>query len=983
MKGVFSIGIDRRFADELADGVLAAYGSDPLGLADVLILVPTRRSVRALREAFLRASDGKATILPRMAPLGDVDDGEWDLSSGDGSALALPPAVDPLEREALLARLVAAFKDDQGNPIAQSAAQALKLARELGRLLDELAIEGVGFDRLAGLVTGQFAEHWRRTLSFLEIIGTAWPAMLAERGQIDAIDRRSHAIRAQAARWRAAPPATPVIAAGSTGSQPATRELLTAIAGLPQGAVVLPGLDRDLDAASWDKLDPSHPQFGLHELLGALGVERADVLDWPGSRGAGDRARQVLVAELMRPAETSEAWSRPDPAALDHVARADCANAHQEATVIALALRAALNEPRRTAALITPDRDLARRVTAELKRWNIEIDDSAGAPLADTPPATLLRALLAAIDSGFAPVDLLALLKHPLCSLGQSRADLLDAARRLDRKYLRGLKPQSGLDAVRRIIANRRESDDPDADATRALIDRLDAATAGLAVLMAEGASPDALLDATIAAAEMLSSVDILWRGEAGEALADVLARLRGAWRGQPPIAGGEWPALLATMLASEAIRPRFGRHPRLSIWGPLEARLQRADLLVLGGLNEGTWPPSVETGPWLNRPMRAALGLPQPERRIGLSAHDFVAALAADHVLLTRAEREGGSPTVASRWLARLDALLGHDPGSAVEPPKYIQRGRRYIDWAEAIDRPDDYQPWPRPAPRPPLAARPTRLSVSSIEQWRRDPYGLYARQILKLRLLDPLEAELGAAERGSALHAALDEFLRKHPSGLLPGDAVAELEAIGETHLGELLTAPAERAFWWPRFRRLARWFVAEENKRRASGLRLLDGETPGSIEVGPRHHRLTITAIADRIDELGTGVWEVIDYKTGRVPSTRELEALFAPQLLLEAAMAETGGFRNIDGKAAEVILTYWRANGLGDGGEIKDIKGADQLIPAMLALVEKMVERFADPATPYLAVPWPEFIPHFNDYAHLERAAEWSIAGGSDE
>lgn len=380
---------------------------------------------------------------------------------------------------------------------------------------------------------------------------------------------------------------------------------------------------------------------------------------------------------------------------------------------------------------------------------------------------------------------------------------------------------------------------------------------------------------------------------------------------------------------------------------------------------------------------MRGALGLPQPERRIGLSAHDFVAALAADHVLLTRAEREGGAPTVSSRWLARLDALLGHDPNSASEPPKYIQRGRRYIDWAEAIDRPDAYKPWPRPEPRPPLAARPTQLSVSSIEQWRRDPYGLYARQILKLRLLDPLEAELGAAERGSALHAALDDFLKRHPSGLLPGDAVRELEEIGEKHLGELLTAPAERAFWWPRFQRLARWFVGEENNRRAAGVRLLDGETQGTLKVGPRNHPLTITAVADRIDELGPGVWEVIDYKTGRVPTTRELEALFAPQLLLEAAMAETGGFKKIKGKADEVILTYWRANGLGDGGEIKDIKGAAKLIPAMLALVEKMAERYANPNTPYVALPQPEFVPHFNDYEHLERVAEWSTTGGSDE
>jgi ATP-dependent helicase/nuclease subunit B len=981
MKSVFTIGIDRRFADELAAGVLAQHGGDPLALADVLILLPTRRSVRALREAFLRATGGKPTLLPRLAPLGDLDESEWEAAAGDSDALALPPAIEPAEREALLARLVSAFKDDEGHPIAQSAAQALKLARELGRLLDELAIEGVSFSQLEGLVEGNFASHWQRTLKFLAIVGEAWPQVLAERGQIDAIERRTQAIRAQAARWRAHPPATPVVAAGSTGSQPATRDLLAAIAQLPRGAVVLPGLDRDMDEASWKELDQSHPQFGLRELLAALDCQRSDVVDWPGGGGS---ARHLLITELMRPAETTEAWSRPPTSSLEHVTRADCATPHQEALVVALALRETLKEEGRTAALVTPDRELARRVAAELRRWNVDIDDSAGAPLADTPPAALLRALVTAVAEGFAPVALLALLKHPLCTLGGDRAVLLGAARRLDRKCLRGLKPTPGMPAIRAHIEKAKFGDPADRRAVAALIDQLDAATAGLAALMEAGATPAALLDATIAAGQTIATDATLWSGEAGEALADALARLRTAWAGPHEIPGGEWPALLSAMLETEIIRPGYGRHPRLAIWGPLEARLQRADLLVLGGLNEGTWPPAVETGPWINRPMRSALGLPQPERRIGLSAHDFAAALGAERVLLTRAEREGGAPTVPSRWLARLDALFGYEPGSSAPPPEYIQRGRRsYLAWADALDRPQDYRPWPRPEPRPPLAARPTRLSVSSIEQWRRDPYGFYARRILGLEALDPLEAALGAADRGSALHDALDEFLKAYPSGLLPADAIGQFEALGEKHLEPLLAAPAERAFWWPRFQRLARWFVGTENARRAAGTRLLASETDGALTVGPPGRPLRIEARADRIDEIEPGGWEIIDYKTGRVPSPKELDGLFAPQLLLEAAMAEQGGFKGITGKARAVHLSYWQANGLGNGGEVREIKDSEQLIPAMLALVGKMAEHFANPATPYGALPWPEFIPHFNDYAHLERVAEWSTAGGGEE
>jgi ATP-dependent helicase/nuclease subunit B len=977
MNGVFTIGADRRFADELARGVLAQYGADPLALADVQILLPTRRSVRSMREAFLRAADGRPTLLPRLAPLGDLDESEWEMAPGEQAALALPPAIEPAERDALLAQLVAAFRDEDGQPIAQSAAQALKLARELGRLLDELAIEGVSFAKLEGLVEGTFAAHWQRTLRFLAIVGEHWPQILAERGQIDAMDRRSRALRAQAARWRAEPPGLPVIAAGSTGSQPPTRELLAVIAGLPKGTVVLPGLDRDMDEASWQALDPSHPQYGLRELLVALGRQRVDVADWPG---LGHSPRHLLISELMRPAETSQSWSRPPVSSLEHVTRADCTTPHQEALVIALALRETLEAEGKTAALVTPDRGLAQRVAAELRRWNIAIDDSAGVPLANTPPATLVHGLVAAIDRSFAPVSLLSLLKHPLCTLGRDRAWLLDAARRLDRKCLRGLKPAPGLACIRARIDEALPANGADHRATSELIDRLEAATSELVQLMPSRVPPVTLLDATVATAEKVAPAEALWSGEAGEALADVLARLRAAWSDAPEIAAGEWPTLLGALLEPEIVRPIYGRHPRLAIWGPLEARLQRADLLVLGGLNEGTWPPAVETGPWINRPMRATLGLPQPERRIGLSAHDFAMAIGAERVLLTRAEREGGAPTVPSRWLARLDALFGYEPGSAAPPPEYIQRGRRsYLAWAEALDQPTGYRPWPRPEPVPPLQARPTRLTVSNIEQWRRDPYGLYARHILGLRRLDPLEEELGAAERGEALHKALDEFLRAHPAGPLPAQAVGEFERLGEQHLAELLTSPAERAFWWPRFQRLARWFVATENERRAAGAKLLASEADGSLTVGS----LRIDGRADRLDEVETGNWEIIDYKTGRVPTKDELEALFAPQLLLEAAMAERGSFQGIKGKARSVQLSYWQANGLGEGGKVSDIKDSDRLVEAMLALVHRMAEHFAKPGTPYPALPWPAYIPAFNDYAHLERVAEWSTASGGDE
>ncbi len=989
-RGVFTIPPDIGFVDALAHGLLEAYGADPLTFADALVLLPTRRAVRALREAFLRASDGRPLLLPRLRPIGDVDEDDDSvavtaLGEASGESVAVPPAIEALQRDALLTRLVLAFRGSDGQPIATSLAQALGLARELGRLIDELWIEGVPFDRLTDVVAANFAEHWQHTLAFLRIVGEHWPTILAERGCIDAVDRRNRLLRLQAARWRAAPPHHPVIAAGSTGTQPATRELLTAVASLPSGCVVLPGLDQVLDDVSWHALDASHPQANLRELLAALSLERAAVPAWPVVSARAAPA-QRLLSTIMRPAETSEGWSEGeplDPASLEHVVRVDCTTPHHEAVVAALALREALETPRRTAALVTPDRDLARRVAIELQRWGITIDDSAGIELAQTPPGAFMRLLARALASRFAPVDLLALLKHPLAGFGLARAALLRATRRLDRQVLRGPKPDAGLAALLRRIADARITAPQDRAALEDLVERLQAQVArplalGDATPAAQWLDALARVAEAIAATDAVDGAQRLWRGDAGEALALAVLDWRRHLQELPPMAAGDLPPLLDALLAGAVVRPRHGAHPRLAILGPLEARLQHADLVVLGSLNEGTWPPAVDTGPWLNRPMRAALGLPQPERRVGLAAHDFAQAFGAPGVLITRAGRVGGAPTVPSRWLARLDALLGYRHDAPATRPAYLRRGDARVDWADALDQPATYAPWPQPQPRPPLQARPRELSVSGVEQWRRDPYGLYARRILRLEPLDPLEAKLGAADRGSALHAALEKFLARHPDAL-PADAVGQLLAIGAVELAEMLKSPAERAFWWSRFERLAGWIVRQERARRAAGMRTLAQEVKGALTIGHGDHAFTVTARADRIDLLPGNLWEIIDYKTGRVPQPRELEALFAPQLLLESAIARFGTVEAAAARPQAVELSYWQIHGRDEGGKIVVIKDSEGLADKMLELLRQMVARYDDVEKSYAPLPWPEFGPFFNDYRHLERVAEWSTEG----
>lgn len=514
------------------------------------------------------------------------------------------------------------------------------------------------------------------------------------------------------------------------------------------------------------------------------------------------------------------------------------------------------------------------------------------------------------------------------------------------------------------------------------LLAALDRACAPLSALGdGEPHAVSAWLTALTLALEALAATDAqpgaatMWRGDAGEALARMIAKRRDEGDALPPVTLAQFPDLLDELLAGVVVRPRYGRHPRLAILGPLEARLQRADRVVLGGLNEGTWPATVDTGPWLNRPMRRALGLPQPELRIGQAAHDFAQAFAADEVFLVRSNRVGGTPTVPARWLARLDARLGYDAQDKnAIPPAYIAAGLAYLDWAIDLDAATTRATPVRPAYSPPLAARPTRLSASAIEQWRRDPYGLYARLILDLQPLDPLEQPYGAAERGTAIHDALEAFVLAWPDDL-PDDAEAKLIELGRKTLGPLLTRPADRAFWWPRFERLAGWFCDFERQRRAEGWRAYRLEKRGERRVGP----LTINAKADRIDRNGSA-WAIIDYKTGRIPTRNEIEAVYAPQLALEALIARAGGYGDKAGD--DIELSYWRTGG-GDAQRAVAVKDPAQVIADTERVLGEMIDAFYRDGAAYVAIPQPAFAPVFNDYAHLERIDEWATRVDTDE
>jgi ATP-dependent helicase/nuclease subunit B len=1026
---LYTIAPERPFLATLATGLLKMAASNPLLLTRVTVLLPTRRAVRALREAFLRvASDGRDAgtplLLPRMRPIGDLDSDELYLvdAPADAEDLAVSPAIPELRRRLLLTQLVLRWGARRGgDPLLPG--QAAALTASLARLLDSVATDGANFAGIPDLVPANLAEHWQIVCDFLEILPRHWPDLLAAEGVLDPAERRNRLLDRQAAIWRRSRPEDPIIAAGLTGGIAAMTELLSVVAGLDRGAVILPGLDRAANEAEWRAIveDQSHPQHLMAGLLKALELARADVRDWPPeetaptlSRGfeglselplfarlasagatlahpaqragsplsgtAGEGAernpgedslsrRIRLVGEALRPAITTDAWRRlpPQPAeAFAGLSRYDCASAQQEAVTIALLLRRKIETPGATAALVTPDRELARRVAAELRRWNIEIDDSAGLPLNRTPPGVFLRLVLDLADSRLAPVPLLAALKHPLASGGLAPAAFRDLARQLEQAIL-GPRPAPGFAGLRAALAGSREG-------LRRFVDRLEACFGRLPELLAAEAVPLSRLAAShIEAAERLAATatetgsERLWNEAAGEAAARFCHELIDAARDFPPLPGCHYPALFEALAATAVVRPAFGRHPRLAIWGLLEARLQQADLLVLGGLNEGSWPGPAPHDPWMSRQMRHKFGIASPERAIGMAAHDFVHAIGAPEVALTRAARSEGVPTVPSRWLLRLDAVLraiGQD--AALRPDEIVKQA------AELIDRTERYQPLPPPEPRPPLAARPRKLSVTQIETWLRDPYAIYARHILRLKAMDELDADPGRAELGTVIHRTLDEFVRCFPRGL-PDKAEVELLRIGQEQFGPILSRPGAWAFWWPRFERIARWLVNEQGALRSHIVETLS-ECEGSWTLDARGGPFTITAKADRIDRLVAGGFLLVDYKTGSVPSPKTVHAGFAPQLPLEGAILRGGGFDGVCGSAT--ALEYWRLSGGEPAGERCSIAADDPsgLIDRVLARVTALIELFDDPSTPYLATPSPRWAPRYSDYRHFERLAE---------
>lgn len=1021
---VFTIAPGQPFVRLVVGELLAGrllgipFGEEPDRLADLTIHVPTQRVRKLVEEEFVRALAPRPAILPRIRPLAEPGDplqlpGEME-AEGDGlsvDVLAGGRVIGALERRFLLLPLVKAWlrgiRAEAGEGPAGDAGlrEELVLAEELGRLIDEMRIAERPLAMLEAAAPPGYddAKHdiyWAKSRAFLQIAARAWPGHLQEIGARDEMDIRLDSIEAEARRI-AGGGGGPVLVIGSTGSVPATARLMRAVSRHDQGAIVLPGLDLGLDEAAWaiigdDKATIAtrfaHPQASLKNLLAILGIGRADV----ATIGEAETARNRAISETLRPAETIDVWRRRVDApllaaALDGLDVIEAAEEREEGLAIALLMRETLETPGASVVCVTANRKLAERVRAELRRWAINVEDSAGIPLSETPAGRLLLLLFRAAteqDGG----AILALLRDPLVGLGFDRAvfdPLVDAMEilvfrgrhfskdeTLSTRVVAVLKKEERHThpAARRIAPEIRAElpvlakalDDLFAgllgdDAPKRLSDF--ASTLGEAMRrLAEDANGHSRLEQDVHSARLLSLLEAV--GAHGAAI-----------RMEP----GEAISAIELLVRRE-ILPPIGGHPRAAILGPLESRLVEADRVILAGLNEGSFPPAAREGPFLNRTMRLDLGLQPPERRIGQSAHDFAMLAGARHVVLTRARREGESPALASRFVRRLRGLIGEEKWKEIGA-----RSVRILAFARRIDEPaGPARPCAEPTPIPALPRVPAKLSVTEIETLRRDPYAIYARHLLGLVPLEPIEPELDARERGTVLHACLEEYVKSDPP-IESGEAVDRLIAIGRKHFDSLRHDRELHEFWWQRFLDIVPGFVAFDRERREQGWTVL-AERYGKIEVClPDGERITISGRADRI-EIRERERAIFDYKSGAVPDKRDILAHLAAQLPVTAALARRGAFPDVPVEAGTASLAHLSVGGQ-EPVEPVAVMPPDMSLDAFAEedwqLLEQQLLRLARGEEAYRARLTPKSGNRPGDYDHLARVDEWQMpAAGED-
>jgi ATP-dependent helicase/nuclease subunit B len=1011
------------------DGSLGfEFNADQRDFSDITIYVPTRRAARALAHAFADIVKPKAVLLPRIIPLGDPADlEERAILAPETTGLVddVPPAITELERRLLLTQLVEGWRKSEGMrelditgdgfSISGGFADSFALAGELASLIDEFTVESIDWRKIKELPHEAYDDYWKFTRSFLEIASEIWPDVLLKKGVIDPSDRLNRLLKNEAQRLKANPPQSPVIAAGSTGTVRATAELLSVIARLPKGVVILPGLDTDMDERGWGLVadqasdlkvsdaQPGHPQAALKRLLHHLRIDRADVepLSYPTeAQSTALQSRGAIINASARAAEATDDWPDMRNKLQAHVKEGlqglkiiEAADEREEALAIAVALRETLKDPDKTAALITPDRALAQRVAIELMRWGIAADDSSGTSLSQLPLGGFARFALACVSDDFKPVAVMNLLSHSCFAPTTEAKDWDETRAAFELAGLRGNSLREDLLGLATCLDDA-ESRIADYRAPPALARLKTEALANARMLVEKLVQSFTEMGSLRLALHPLSDIAacherliIALAGERSEmgsdaiALGQIFDSLK-TTEVNPAISFEDYRGLFETLVSENVVAPSQPVQGRIKIWGLLEARLMESDSVILGGLNEKTWPPDVRTDPFLNRGMRTALGLSSPERRIGQTAHDFAQALGARDVIMTRARTVEGTPMIASRFLRRLNAFIGETAAESLR-----DKGNDLLHFARALDEAVPIAPIKRPEPKVPASLQPPKLSVTEINTLYRDPYAIYARHILKLAPLEPLESQVDARDKGMIFHEALAIFI-KETAEIWPKDPLQVLLDIGKEEFLKVNHSQSSRAFWWPVFMRVAEWFVDWEFERRselAKSHTEVSGRHTFALEDGSL---FTLSGRADRIDELKDGSLAILDYKTGAPPSGKQVGANFEPQLTLMAEMARVGAFEHIPAKGTTDI-SYVKLGSdpdkieIGPNKEFEKFGSIEEVAASHIAALKDFLNRLRRGEEAFTSRRRPEKLRDHGDYDHLARVKEWTSDGAEEE
>jgi ATP-dependent helicase/nuclease subunit B len=1000
--GFYTIPASQAFADNLVTGIIDKF-PEPEQLARIELYLPSRRAISSIKEAFFKHQNQGPILLPKMFAVGEPDE-EVAINIAI-ERLELDEAINGFERQCLIASQIQHFPIG-GRRIAP--APAMKLASSLCMLIDQMQRAGTPLSAIKDVLPDELSTHWQEILKFLTILFDYWPSILAERGQIDPVARQQQLLQAQLDFWTSHPPNAPIILAGSTGTLPMTRAFMKVISQLPMGVVIFPGIELDIEDADWCAIeqDPVHPLHQIARSMVEFELPLSEVRYWHVTeqmQHKSVRSRQIVLRELMRPASRTSQWRRLavdqselSPSSLEGLKVMSVTDAFQEAELIAGLMRQALETPNKTAMLITPDRMLARKVQAALTRWNILVDDSAGSALILSSPARFLALIIRVVQEDASPHALRALFKHPFATAGLPRAEFIHLANLFEEQILRGPLPRKNWESWTLLVAQTPKLKNfwqtcllpafiPLRDAFKAINPSLD--TLAIALMQTAqnlGALPENRLDEN----RVDSDSDIndtqsdaafhIYSDFAGVILLELLSDMI-RFGDSYPLAASEFYNTFSVLCQEKVVRTPYNQHPRLKILGTIEARMQQADTVILGGLNEGVWPPFSQRDMWINNASRTQLGLPDRHWRIALSAHDFMMAAASPEVMITRSVITDGAPTQISRWLARLDAVV-----AAAGLSSYLDK--QIPVWMKAVNArkiPDIVKPIARPEPKPALAQRPSQISATDFDQWITDPYGFYVKKILKIRQKNPIDEPPSVALRGSLIHDVIAEFSTRYPTGKLPEDAGEQLHKIVDAHLSKWSNIAYIDLFWRQKISVILNWFLEEEGRRRDERFQVVV-EKEGKLELSIGQRLILVTARADRIELHQGNHYKIIDYKSGNPPSKLAVSLGRAVQLLVEAAILSKGGYGLSDKTAQDIELFYWQLKGRETApAKIDDVTPDDFDVSIIFDQLLALVQSFENEEQPYLSEPNSAQRPKFSQVRHLARIKEWRAFEVNDD